>query len=389
MQTITRKREGFALVAAIGAIVVIGALVAGGFFAATQEYRVGRNSVMQQRAFTVAERALSQSAATILDPMNKTTLKSSALNAPWTTLSYTGSGERAIVSAVRTNPTTWVLTSTAEAGSGSMLASRTTSHVLRMSIMSMAVEGALTVKGFVDISGNAKISGIDADPTTYGWNSCDSDNSGKSAIATDDSTDVTYNKEGSLVADSGVAKIKESAEAGLDATYDSFGDVSFDELAASADVVIPTWVSIKPTPLYAPDGTCYTYDKVTKKTVTQNWGDPFHNSPLQPCDQYYPIIYAASDLELNANSMGQGVLLIDGNLKLNGSFDFVGVVIVRGQFTNNGDANITGAIMVKGEATNTVTGTANINYSSCALEQATESTAPITLGKERGWGEMF
>ena len=388
MQNTTRRREGFALVAAIGAIVVIGALVAGGFFAATQEYRVGRNSVTQQRAFAVAERALSESAASLLDPANKLTLKASALNTPWTTLSYTGSGEQAVVSAVRTNDYTWVVTSRAAVGTGSMSASRTTSHVMRMAIMTMATEGALTVKGFVDISGNAKISGQDGDPGTYGWKDCTTENKGLSAIVTDDSADVSY-KESALVADSGVLKIKESAAAGDSATYDTFGDLSFNELAAAADVIVPLGTSIKPAPVYAPDGSCYTFDKVTKKTVWQNWGDPFHNSPMQPCDKYFPIIYVPGDLALNANSMGQGVLLVDGNLTMNGTFDFIGVLIVRGQFQNNGDANITGAVMVAGEATNSVTGTANINYSSCAIQQATTNTAPITLGDERSWAEVF
>jgi hypothetical protein len=37
------KREGMALAMAMFAIVVIGALIAGAFFATTQDYRFGRN----------------------------------------------------------------------------------------------------------------------------------------------------------------------------------------------------------------------------------------------------------------------------------------------------------------------------------------------------------
>src|SRR5918997_4357800 len=48
-------RAGIALPIALGAIVVVGALVAGVFFAATQEYRVGRNSLSSQRAAQAAE----------------------------------------------------------------------------------------------------------------------------------------------------------------------------------------------------------------------------------------------------------------------------------------------------------------------------------------------
>ena len=51
----TRPREGFALPVALGSMVVIGMILAGVFFAATQENRVGRNTVNQERAFRAAE----------------------------------------------------------------------------------------------------------------------------------------------------------------------------------------------------------------------------------------------------------------------------------------------------------------------------------------------
>ena len=42
----SKRREGFALAVAMVAIVVIGALIAGAFFTSTQEYRIGRNSLV-------------------------------------------------------------------------------------------------------------------------------------------------------------------------------------------------------------------------------------------------------------------------------------------------------------------------------------------------------
>src|SRR5215467_8526741 len=50
-----RPREGFALPVALGSMVVIGMILAGVFFAATQENRVGRNTLNQERAFRGAE----------------------------------------------------------------------------------------------------------------------------------------------------------------------------------------------------------------------------------------------------------------------------------------------------------------------------------------------
>src|SRR5687768_335875 len=60
MSSTSKRREGFALAVAMVAIVVIGALIAGAFFTSTQEYRVGRNSLMDQRAFSAAETGVTQ-----------------------------------------------------------------------------------------------------------------------------------------------------------------------------------------------------------------------------------------------------------------------------------------------------------------------------------------
>ena len=60
MRAIGRPRRGFALAVAIFAIVVIGALVAGIFYASTQQYRIGRNQVLQARADAIAEYGLNR-----------------------------------------------------------------------------------------------------------------------------------------------------------------------------------------------------------------------------------------------------------------------------------------------------------------------------------------
>ena len=55
MRLAGQRREGMALAVAIFAIAVIGMLIAGIFFASTQEYRIGRNALLQTRALTAAE----------------------------------------------------------------------------------------------------------------------------------------------------------------------------------------------------------------------------------------------------------------------------------------------------------------------------------------------
>ena len=53
-----RQRRGFALAMALMAIVVIGAMVAGGYLASLQYYRMGRNSLVEQRAMAATELGL-------------------------------------------------------------------------------------------------------------------------------------------------------------------------------------------------------------------------------------------------------------------------------------------------------------------------------------------
>ena len=53
-----RQRRGFALAMSLLAIVVIGAMVAGGYLAGIQYYRIGRNSLVEQRAMAATERAV-------------------------------------------------------------------------------------------------------------------------------------------------------------------------------------------------------------------------------------------------------------------------------------------------------------------------------------------
>ena len=55
MKLVLRNERGMALALAIFALVIIGALVAGAFFAATQEQRVAENTRSSGRAFGTAE----------------------------------------------------------------------------------------------------------------------------------------------------------------------------------------------------------------------------------------------------------------------------------------------------------------------------------------------
>src|SRR5467141_4509096 len=70
MRRVLQDERGMALAVAIFAMVVVGALVAGAFFAGTQEQRVGENQRRVQTSFGVAE-AGAQETVLRWDPATK------------------------------------------------------------------------------------------------------------------------------------------------------------------------------------------------------------------------------------------------------------------------------------------------------------------------------
>ena len=84
------------------------------------------------------------------------------------------------------------------------------------------------------------------------------------------------------------------------------------------------------------------------------------------------VTYVSGDLHLTGNVQGGGVLLIDGSLTLTGEFTYWGLVIVRGDVRmagGGGSKHIYGSLMVGESMTAmeedvTISGTADLNYSS-------------------------
>ena len=57
-----------------------------------------------------------------------------------------------------------------------------------------------------------------------------------------------------------------------------------------------------------------------------NWGDPRRRTA---CAEYRPVVHVRGDL-LAPAGVGQGVLVVDGDLELHGTLHFAGVIVVRG-----------------------------------------------------------
>jgi hypothetical protein len=108
--------------------------------------------------------------------------------------------------------------------------------------------------------------------------------------------------------------------------------------------------------------------------------------PSAPCGNYFPIIYGRGNVTLTGTGQGQGILLIEGTFSNRGTFDFAGIVIVNGDADFRGTMRNMGGILA--DTTTSINGTADLEYSSCAVERAilenSNATRLIPL-RERGW----
>ena len=373
------RRDGFALAVAMFAIVVIGAMIAGAFFASTQEYRVGRNSITQARAMAAAEQGQTAVLADWDREWNATYQRGESSG--WIDVPVDdGSGSAARVRFTRLDMTTfWMVSEGIAGGSGRETeARRRTGAVLRLGLPQIDFLGALTTRGTTKIGGSSYINGHDSNPT--GWD-CNAPGKSLPGIAIDDPTKIQTSSCSGLTCVAGDPKVAGLPAAGHDSTYFEYGSSNWDDLVAMANIRIPGGTyQIQPVVL---TGACRT-------TLTTNWGEPDKGTG-SPCETYYPIIYASGNLTING-VRGQGILLVDGDLSVQGGFRFYGPVIVKGSLKTSGTGgHINGAVMAANVdlETNTVLGNAVVNYSSCALLTVLANTSMPRLAGQRAWMDLF
>jgi len=384
MSPTSKRREGFALAVAMIAIVVIGALIAGAFFTSTQEYRIGRNSLVDQRAFAAAEAGVNQPIQGWLKQLNLSVVNGQTL--PPDTLKNLPNGAFAVRRVTRLNDYTFWVVSDGYAGgtSGSLASQHRVNAVYRLAYPKFNVLGALTVRGQVTVQGSSRIDGTDGIPPT--WTTagvCPLTGPALPGVA---APDVTLVCSGPLCpGDDGLRlsgdppKLQDPAAADT-TTYYKYGDQNWTGLVQNADIKLPGG-NYKTVPNYS--GACAYSD-------TYNWGDP---ERLGPCADYFPIVYVDGDLKIQSNSRGQGVLLVNGSIEMAGGFIFNGIVIARNDIKSTGNGNkITGGAFAGNTYTtdnSSVTGDSEIHYSSCAIDRAAKGSSTIVRAKERGFVEMI
>ena len=375
-------REGFALALALVALVIIGALVGSIFFASTQEFRVGENTLTQTRALTAAEYGLNNIRS------NWNLADNNRLKTGDTLVKVigAGSGSKATVTVTRVNDFTLWVVSEGIAGAGTQREARKRiGAAMRWGTPNISYLGALTIGASITLGGSATVSGNDTVPS--GWNCPPAG----SAIAGMAMTDTTAGLKLNGCASKGCLKGKpallQTAQARDSNTYFNYGGgVTYTSLAAMANLTYPGGTLLNGIAPVVAGGNCVT-------TSTTNWGDVNRALPTPgACESYFPIIHVTGDLKVTGGS-GQGILLVDGNLAASGGWAFDGVVIVRGNIDVTGTGGkFFGAVMaanVNLNPDNAVLGNASITYSNCAIVKTLMSMSYPVRMPQRAWVEMF
>ena len=368
------NERGIALAVAIFALVVVGGLVAGSLFVATQEQRVGRNTLQQQTAFNAAEGATQEVllnwATGTYNSMNvggTVTTTGTAPGGGW----YRRSVQRLsqMIYVVRTDGFNRDSTSRQRVGS-----------LMRLRPLAFSIQAALTTQGQVRLGGSSQISGSDQQPT--GWADCPALAPTEAGIKMPDPSllnSQNCQNQNCITGDPPVEK--DTTITGESLTM--VGDIPFDSLKTFATkIVYPSG-----TPKIQPVWNLTTLACTTANQY--NWGRP--TLPAGPCGNYFPIIWVNSSISINGIE-GQGVLVVNGDLDVQGGFSFFGPVIVRGVLNTQGTGgHFNGGVIAANVNLdqNVVLGDAVINYSTCALIKALTASATAFQMRERSWVNLY
>jgi hypothetical protein len=373
------NERGMALAVAIFALVVIGALVAGTFFAGRLEQSSGQATVYAGQAAEAGEAGLSDA----ISGLNSTTLGAMAIGGAPTDLGTLSVDSR--VSATRsirrlTNSLFLVeALGTRWNGAGATLADRKLGTLIRLVSANIAVSAGLTALGDVLVGGNSSVSGTDATPSA--WSSA-----GVSCPPPADVTGVRYN--GTLT-QQGSATIGGSPASTDDSSLNAsniFGGTDFAALKALRTLTLTSNVSGLAAVVTGTPPKC-------DASVESNWGAPTVST--SPCFNYFPIVYHYGDLSISGSGEGQGILLVEGDLNVQGRIDFYGPVIVTGgvnvRGTGSDDVKFYGGILAQNVTLDDsrLTGNATVNYSSCAIKRALQGSAVPTPLSERSWVQLY
>jgi hypothetical protein len=368
-----RNERGVALIIAIMAIIVVGSLISGVFAVVVLENRAAQNSRPMEQAFAAAEQGITETLAgwgsggwNMLAVLDSSPISGAT---PAGTGRYDGMLRRL-------NPELFFIDVTGTSTRGG--ARQRIGSFVRLTPLTIEIDAALTTRAPGRVGGTAAISGSDRPPPE--WDDCPPTGDDKPGIRVPDDRDLRFTGGcgGASCVEGGV----DEDPTVTDSTFFNYGDLDWDGLVAYATKRLGAGNYQNLAPSVTDDDLCDVSDP-------NNWGDPLNDD--EPCSNYFPIIYVDGDLTVNTG-VGQGLLLVDGDLNAQGNFTFYGIVIVRGRLRTAGSGNrFNGGVMAANVDFdfNAVEGDVNISFSSCAVARARNAALPGAPLRSRNWLRLY
>jgi hypothetical protein len=375
-----KERCGFALPVAVFALVIVGIITTGGFFMARQEGRIGTASEQAGMAFYLTEQGL-------VDVMDNWDPELFSALPTWgdTTFTQAYSGVGLVTARVTrlTDLLYFVDVDGTVTRGGAMLsgASRRVGVTVRLVSADIAPPAALTTRGPTSLSGTAEVHGEDEVPAGWGGVCFGMTQEDKPGILTDDASQITIvGVAPDITGDPPVAEDTSIA----DSTFTEFGDLDWDALTDMATFRLSGGNLTTMEPDSTADGRCL--------VSPSNWGNP--ENPGAACSDWFPVIHVTGNARVQSGGVGQGVLLVDGDLDLRGNFVFYGIIIVQGSLDTQGSGNrIYGGVMASNAdfESQSVTGGSVVTNSTCAVSRAILNNSGLTRVRPlaaRSWVDL-
>jgi hypothetical protein len=376
-----RARKGVALLITLIVVVVLALLSTGAMTGSVQDLRGGRNSLVEQRAFAVAEFGLNAEISNWDRGRNLPPPRGMPIGAIDSSNVFVAQGDTAKVYIQRlTDNTFWVRSlGRASIGNAQLEAQRQTNMVVRIAYPTINPGGAIVTAGNVRVSGSAVIDGRNTTPAN--WTQC-ANIVGRDTFAITHAPGRTVSVEGASTVIGGT---RADPAAGDSNTYVRYGTESWNSLVAAADIKLAGG-SYGPEPV----GTASTCNASTN----MNWGEPLRSGTghVRGCEDYFPIIYVDGTASIT-RGRGQGILLVNGDMRTVGNFEWYGLIIARDDIVKGaGTFDLWGSAMSRNADVadgNDIVGNSNFQWSKCAVESALRGSAILTRTRERSWSQLF
>ena len=374
--------RGFALPAAILALVAVGLLITGGIQLALRQRPMTISIRRATQAFYVAETGVN----TVLSSWSPEGHNLRVWGPPRVQRGTTGQGEWE-AEIRRVGDQLFFIRATGRVGSGpgASSAKRAVGVAARAQTARFEVPAALQTLGPVELSGSARIVGEDVVPEPWRGSFCPGVLQDLPAIVTPGGTSV----EGAPLVQAGAtpALFHVRDPSLSSAEFNRLGGMSWEDLTSLSSNHLPGGIIDAVGPKMSGDR--------CDDTDPMNWGDPGH--PEASCGGYFPIIHLQGDVAIRSSGWGQGILLADGDLDLGDEFQFFGLVIAQGSITLAGGSgsgpSVFGAVSTRSrrQVAQRFTGEALLQNSTCAVRRAVDGSERLSRVRplaERGWVDL-